>query len=94
MQEAFDKLKRVDIFSLKSYMEPTGYASFNGAWVNFLSISSFSSSTLLLAFSLCSSESLKVSTFTAHIKLMFLTVQRVYGMGLLAQQKGMLLTSH
>jgi len=33
MQEAFDKLKRVDIFSLKSYMEPTGYASFNGAWV-------------------------------------------------------------
>lgn len=33
MQEAFDKLKGVDIFSLKSYMEPTGYASFNGAWV-------------------------------------------------------------
>ena len=33
MREAFDKLKGVDIFSLKSYMEPTGYASFNGAWV-------------------------------------------------------------
>ena len=33
MQEAFDKLKGVDIFSLKSYMEPTGYASFNGTWV-------------------------------------------------------------
>ena len=33
MQEAFDKLKGVDIFSLKSYMEPTGYVSFNGAWV-------------------------------------------------------------
>ena len=33
MQEAFDKLKGVDIFSLNSYMEPTGYASFNGAWV-------------------------------------------------------------
>ena len=33
MHEAFDKLKGVDIFSLKSYMEPTGYASFNGAWV-------------------------------------------------------------
>lgn len=33
MQEAFDKLKGVDIFSLKSYMEPTGFASFNGAWV-------------------------------------------------------------
>ena len=33
MQEAFNKLKGVDIFSLKSYMEPTGYASFNGAWV-------------------------------------------------------------
>ena len=49
---------------------------------------------LLLAFSLCSSESLKVSIFTAHIKLMFLTVQRVYGMDLLAQQKGMLLTNH
>ena len=33
MQEAFDKLRGVDIFSLKSYMEPTGFASFNGAWV-------------------------------------------------------------
>ena len=32
MQEAFDKLRGVDIFSLKSYMEPTGFASFNGAW--------------------------------------------------------------
>ena len=29
MQEAFDKLKGVEIFSLKSDMEPTGYASFN-----------------------------------------------------------------
>ena len=33
MQEAFDKLRGVDIFSLKSYMEPTGFASFNGALV-------------------------------------------------------------
>lgn len=33
MQEAFDKLRGVDIFSLKSYMESTGFASFNGAWV-------------------------------------------------------------
>ena len=33
MQEAFDKLRGVDIFFLKSYMEPTGFASFNGAWV-------------------------------------------------------------
>ena len=33
MQEAFEKLRGVDIFSLKSYMEPTGFASFNGAWV-------------------------------------------------------------
>ena len=33
MQEAFDKLRGVNIFSLKSYMEPTGFASFNGAWV-------------------------------------------------------------
>lgn len=33
MQEAFDRLRGVDIFSLKSYMEPTGFASFNGAWV-------------------------------------------------------------
>lgn len=33
MQEAFEKLKGVDIFSLKSYMEPTGFGSFNGAWV-------------------------------------------------------------
>ena len=33
MQEAFDKLRGVDIFSLKSYMEPTGFASLNGAWV-------------------------------------------------------------
>ena len=33
MQEAFDKLRGVDIFSLKSYMEPPGFASFNGAWV-------------------------------------------------------------
>ena len=33
MQEAFDKLRGVDIFSLKSYIEPTGFASFNGAWV-------------------------------------------------------------
>ncbi len=33
MQEAFEKLTGVDIFSLKSYMEPTGFGSFNGAWV-------------------------------------------------------------
>lgn len=33
MQEAFEKLKGIDIFSLKSYMEPTGFGSFNGAWV-------------------------------------------------------------
>ena len=35
MQEAFAKLKGVDIFSLKSYMEPTNFGSFNGAWVLF-----------------------------------------------------------
>ena len=33
MQEAFEKLRGVDIFSLKSYMEPTSFGSFNGAWV-------------------------------------------------------------
>lgn len=33
MQEAFEKLKGVNIFSLKSYMEPTGWGSFNGVWV-------------------------------------------------------------
>lgn len=33
MQEAFEKLKGVNIFSLKSYMEPTGFGSFNGVWV-------------------------------------------------------------
>ena len=33
MQEAFDKLRGVDILSLNSYMEATGLASFNGAWV-------------------------------------------------------------
>ena len=33
MQEAFAKLKGVDIFSLKSYMESTNFGSFNGAWV-------------------------------------------------------------
>ena len=33
MQEAFDKLRGVDIFSLKSYMEKTEFGSFNGAWV-------------------------------------------------------------
>lgn len=33
MQEAFEKLRGVDIFSLKSYMEPTSLGSFNGAWV-------------------------------------------------------------
>ena len=30
---AFAKLRGVDIFSLKSYMEPTRFGSFNGAWV-------------------------------------------------------------
>ena len=91
MQEAFDKLKGVDIFSLKSYMEPTGYASFNElgfSLMNFLSISSFSSSMLLLAFSLCSSESLKVSIFTAHIKLMFLTAQKSLWNGFTGSTKG------
>lgn len=33
MQKAFEKLTGVDIFSLKSYMEPTGFGSFNGVWV-------------------------------------------------------------
>lgn len=33
MQDAFEKLKGVDIFSLKSYMEPTEFGSFNGVWV-------------------------------------------------------------
>ena len=33
MQEAFEKLRGVDIFALKSYMEKTEFGSFNGAWV-------------------------------------------------------------
>lgn len=33
MKDAFEKLKGVDIFSLKSYMEPTDFGSFNGVWV-------------------------------------------------------------
>ena len=33
MQEAFEKLKGMDIFSLKSYMMKTGFADFSGVWV-------------------------------------------------------------
>lgn len=33
MQEAFEKLKGIDIFALKSYMEETSWGSFNGIWV-------------------------------------------------------------
>ncbi len=33
MRNAFEKIKGVDIFSLKSYMEPTDFGSFNGVWV-------------------------------------------------------------
>ena len=49
MQEAFDKLRGVDIFSLKSYMEPTGFASFNGAWVLINELSATFSSFILNA---------------------------------------------
>lgn len=35
MQEAFEKLKGIDIFSLKSYMAKTGFADFNGVWSMF-----------------------------------------------------------
>lgn len=35
MQEAFEKLKGMDIFSLKSYMMKTGFADFSGVWVMF-----------------------------------------------------------
>ena len=30
MNKAFEKLKGVNIFDLKSYMEPTDFGSFNG----------------------------------------------------------------
>ncbi len=58
MQEAFDKLMGVDIFSLKIYMEPIGYVSFNGACssMNFCQ-SSFLILNAVVGFSLCSSES-------------------------------------
>ena len=35
MQEAFEKLKGMDIFSLKSYMMRTGFGDFSGVWVMF-----------------------------------------------------------
>lgn len=35
MQEAFEKLKGMDIFSLKSYMMETGFGDFSGVWVMF-----------------------------------------------------------
>ena len=35
MQEAFEKLKGIDIFSLKSYMMKTGFGDFSGVWVMF-----------------------------------------------------------
>lgn len=35
MQEAFEKLKGMDIFSLKSYMMKTGFGNFSGVWVMF-----------------------------------------------------------
>ncbi len=35
MQEAFEKLKGMDIFSLKSCMMKTGFADFSGVWVMF-----------------------------------------------------------
>ncbi|WP_270774828.1 conjugal transfer protein [Streptococcus anginosus] len=35
MQEAFEKLKVMDIFSLKSYMMKTGFGDFSGVWVMF-----------------------------------------------------------
>jgi len=35
VQEAFEKLKGMDIFSLKSYMMKTGFADFSGVWVMF-----------------------------------------------------------
>jgi hypothetical protein len=35
VQEAFEKLKGMDIFSLKSYMMKTGFGDFSGVWVMF-----------------------------------------------------------
>lgn len=35
MQEAFEELKGMDIFSLKSYMIKTGFGDFSGVWVMF-----------------------------------------------------------
>ena len=35
MQEAFEKLTGMDIFSLKSYMMKTGFGDFSGVWVMF-----------------------------------------------------------
>ena len=35
MQEAFEKLKGMNIFSLKSYMMKTGFGDFSGVWVMF-----------------------------------------------------------
>lgn len=35
MQEAFEKLKGMDIFSLKSYIMKTGFGDFSGVWVMF-----------------------------------------------------------
>ncbi|HGC9833146.1 TPA: conjugal transfer protein [Streptococcus agalactiae] len=35
MQKAFEKLKGMDIFSLKSYMMKTGFGDFSGVWVMF-----------------------------------------------------------
>lgn len=35
MQETFEKLKGMDIFSLKSYMMKTGFGDFSGVWVMF-----------------------------------------------------------
>ena len=32
MQEAFEKLKGIDIFSLKSYIEPTNFPNMSGVW--------------------------------------------------------------
>lgn len=32
MQEVFEKLKGIDIFSLKSYIEPTNFPNMSGVW--------------------------------------------------------------
>ncbi len=96
MQEALIS-SREWISSLKSYMEPTGYAFFlmELVFINEL----FCQSLLFILnavvdFSLFIRILESIDLYSSYKTSMFLTVQRVYGMGLRLQQKGMLLTNH